>query len=107
MKVIDHAKLDAAFVVFMERYKLRPIFYAENRDALRFKLPKLFAESGETLLNITAAANVTALKPLHQLSVSVEQQDIVLRSSGNDPYLELPPIPLPAPGRTTLPVRLR
>jgi hypothetical protein len=106
LKITEPSKLDEAFVRLIDQHQWRDLFLSENRDAVRFKMSKLFAESGETLLSITAAANVAALKPLHQLSVSVEQRDIVLRSSGSDPYLELPPIQLPAAGRTILHVRL-
>lgn len=86
LKVVDTAKLKSALERFIDHHRWRDVFYAENE---RQRPANLKLTDGRAL---TIAAN--RLRPQHQVEVLERGDETILRSTGPDPHVCLPPVEL-------------
>jgi len=96
LEVIDHQKFKEAFSKLVAQHHWRDIFYQENGESPMDKLRRRFEASTATILKISADANADQLKAANQVAINTVGRDILMRSSGTDPYLLLPQIQVPA-----------
>jgi hypothetical protein len=89
LEIFDHQKLGEAFSRLMRQHQWRDEFYAENFLAAPGDLARAVKEGTDTKLRLTSAS-AADLKELHQVSLSARPEGILVRTTGDDPYIRLP-----------------